>query len=553
MEDTSDSLQDGFSSLESQPSSSAPHSTAVLSEDTQVSQSEKTAATVEGSTVKQSDELPGKPDEGESNEQKSNQDQTLKTPPADTPTPHLVTEESKSTTSQPGSCTETKADNLSDLKTDTKKKKGTTKQPTVDHNDTKDSKNKKDTTKQPTVDQNANVEPNPKQTGQTKQKGKSQQDQKRKHQVVCDSQTSSKAASTGTSVDPQEQQSESGQESTSAETSDGDEESKPGNKDDTNANVPAGPPPKRSTRSQTIAACDRLTIYFHAVLSKDFKFDQNEDRIFVRAGLCIGTWEDNAVELSVIRDLGEHGFLVEGSLVTNKNNTISTSIPYKYVVYRKKKKKYEYEYIYKLDSGNHTTNRCLFVKPRFLNDDGDWHQYDDIICAEPSKNIIKRFTDKIWPDQRKSLIQGREIAGKIMLETIFDLLRSWTDTNLRSFIFQLNQFFEVYGEPYVYEEKEKKWHSLDYGPKDVGKMLKEFMLNYVIPQLQKDGDGKSHYIQDPMRAAVIMLCVRKQHQLNLDKAELHRLCSALCLPKLDRDGFLQYWADFSQHVSVFKE
>lgn len=103
---------------------------------------------------------------------------------------------------------------------------------------------------------------------------------------------------------------------------------------------------------------------------------------------------------------------------------------------------------------------------------GDWHQYDDIICAEPSKSsVFKRvkdnIRDRIWPEQRKSLIEGREIAGNIMLESIFDLLKSWSDTNLKSFLSQLNQFFQIYGEPFVYEERQKKWLSLNYGKDDV--------------------------------------------------------------------------------------
>ena len=69
------------------------------------------------------------------------------------------------------------------------------------------------------------------------------------------------------------------------------------------------------------------------------------------------------------RDLGEHGILVEGKFVTTKERSLANSIPYKYVVYKAKKKKYEYEYIYKLDSDQHT-NRCLFVKPRLLNEEG---------------------------------------------------------------------------------------------------------------------------------------------------------------------------------------
>lgn len=81
--------------------------------------------------------------------------------------------------------------------------------------------------------------------------------------------------------------------------------------------------------------------------------------------------------------------------------------------------------------------------------------------------MLKRLKEVIWPEQRKTLIEGREIAGNIMLETIFDLLRSWTDTNLKSFLIQLNQFFQIYGNPFVYEDTQRKWHSLDYGEDDV--------------------------------------------------------------------------------------
>uniref|UniRef100_A0A3Q1GY65 Uncharacterized protein n=1 Tax=Acanthochromis polyacanthus TaxID=80966 RepID=A0A3Q1GY65_9TELE len=450
MDETPDALQDGLS----QPSSSAVNDTAVPSKDTQVTQSDSAAITEEAPTAGKSEETMGKPKEGEGNAQKLTKDQTLETPPADSPTQQPISEDKKSTTSQSGSGEGTNSTSRKEQKTDRKT-----------------SKTKKDTvsTKKPTLDQNANVESNPKDTAETKQKGKGQ-----------------------------------------------------------------------------------LTIYFHAVLSKDFKFDPKEDRIFIRVGHRIGTWEENAVELFVTRDLGEHGFLVEGTLMTIKSKAVSVSIPYKYVVYKYGKKTYDFEYIYKVDSTPDVhTNRCLFVKNHLINDDGDWHQYDDIICAEPSKNIFKRVKETFWPEQRNNLIKGREIAGNIMLETIFDLLRSWNNTNLRSFLIQLSQFIQVYGEPFVYEDKEKKWYSLKYGPDDVKKMLKEFMLNNMIPQL-REGDGKSLYIKDPLRAAVIMLHVCRQHQIRLENFELKRLCTALCLPKLEKDNFLQYWTDFSQCASSLK-
>ena len=99
-----------------------------------------------------------------------------------------------------------------------------------------------------------------------------------------------------------------------------------------------------------------------------------------------------------------------------------------------------------------------------------------MICAEPPKNLLKRFKesvkDVIWPEQKKSLIQGRDFAGKVMLETIFDLLRSWTDVNLKSFQIQLEQFSQIYANPFVFEETQRtqKWLSLDYGMDEVSKL-----------------------------------------------------------------------------------
>lgn len=55
------------------------------------------------------------------------------------------------------------------------------------------------------------------------------------------------------------------------------------------------------TSTQQLTSNERLTIYFHAILSKDFKFDPSEDRIFIRAGLQIGDWDNNLLELFVTR------------------------------------------------------------------------------------------------------------------------------------------------------------------------------------------------------------------------------------------------------------
>lgn len=213
------------------------------------------------------------------------------------------------------------------------------------------------------------------------------------------------------------------------------------------------------------------------------------------------------------RNLGEHGLLVEGSLLACKHEATSVSIPYKYVVYKTKKKKYEFEFIYKQDSAG-ITNRCLFVKPALLdpngkpismlsrwNDcmlvsfnvtrhflgflcEGDWHQYDDIICAEQTTTQkIKEIIPIIGPKQKQNLKKGRKIAGSVMLETIFELLRSWTEVNLKSFWIQLKQFFEVYADPFVHEGKGEgkgqRWESLEYGKHDVRSANQTELLGHV--------------------------------------------------------------------------
>ena len=51
-----------------------------------------------------------------------------------------------------------------------------------------------------------------------------------------------------------------------------------------------------NNENMTVAARDRLTIYFHAVLSKDFKLEDG-DLIFIQAGNYIGTWNENIAEV----------------------------------------------------------------------------------------------------------------------------------------------------------------------------------------------------------------------------------------------------------------
>uniref|UniRef100_A0A674BCY9 RING-type E3 ubiquitin transferase n=1 Tax=Salmo trutta TaxID=8032 RepID=A0A674BCY9_SALTR len=104
---------------------------------------------------------------------------------------------------------------------------------------------------------------------------------------------------------------------------------------------------------------------------------------------------------------------------------------------------------------------------------GAWHQYDDIICASPSKDVSKR------------IIQGREIAGKIMLQTIFELLHSWNDIQLNSFMKRLIQFEQIYRKPSLYAgtNKNMKKQQTNKDSKSEGKLFERFQINRKFGKL----------------------------------------------------------------------
>lgn len=154
------------------------------------------------------------------------------------------------------------------------------------------------------------------------------------------------------------QESGNRQETAPAQTSDATKGNKNDNSDE-DSSIPAVPPPKRwwsvhrkcytsalitvagllfifcvciylfllcrPTSNKNIAAHERITIYFHAVLSKDFKFNPKDDSIFIQAGSHIGKWHENIVELFSTRYifLEQKSQLLKFSQFTQFSVTIS--------------------------------------------------------------------------------------------------------------------------------------------------------------------------------------------------------------------------------------
>uniref|UniRef100_A0A8C8S421 RING-type E3 ubiquitin transferase n=1 Tax=Pelusios castaneus TaxID=367368 RepID=A0A8C8S421_9SAUR len=292
-----------------------------------------------------------------------------------------------------------------------------------------------------------------------------------------------------------------------------------------------------------------VTVYFHAILSKDFKLDPNKHKVFIRAQGISGylDWKDNICELACTKDLGEHGLLIDGCVTLSKDN-INKYIPYKYFISRAKKG--EYEFIYKLAPDGVFVNRVLFIRPDYLHS-GDWHQYDDIVCTKPSEDWLRRFKNLVgWSDSKEDIQRGKRIAAKIMLETIFSILTTWTDINMRNFHNQLNQFYIVTRKPMVHEGWPKEWHLLEFGEKQ--ELMVTYLRKVAEPFFDQNGANASHKdvtVKSRLGLGLISVLLGEYYHLPTHKEDLSRVCSLLCLEQKPREGLLHEMKDTKQYLT----
>ncbi|XP_047563764.1 E3 ubiquitin-protein ligase RNF213 isoform X1 [Lutra lutra] len=298
---------------------------------------------------------------------------------------------------------------------------------------------------------------------------------------------------------------------------------------------------------------ERITVFFHAIISKDVGFDPNVHKVFVKGGEEFGKpkWNLNVCEMHCTKDLYENGFLVEGSAVLSRQY-LNKAIPYKYVVAHGKN--IDYEYIYKPQQSNEHVNRCLQVKAELLGS-GDWHQYDDLVrMKSPGKfqRVVSSFTDGI----RKDLVRGKQVAATVMLDGIFSILQPWSATNLKSFFTQLQQFYCVVKVPMIYEGHAQPWHSLQYEEKEVKRNLWGYLKKQAAPFLERSGDPllEDSPVKSKLRMGLILLFAVEKFDIPLSKNDLGILCSLLSSNArspgdLDSDlslifGTCQSWREF---------
>uniref|UniRef100_A0A8C0VAY7 Ring finger protein 213 n=1 Tax=Cyanistes caeruleus TaxID=156563 RepID=A0A8C0VAY7_CYACU len=287
--------------------------------------------------------------------------------------------------------------------------------------------------------------------------------------------------------------------------------------------------PVEKIKESSVSRNGGVTVYFHAILSKDFQLNPDTHKVFIRAQDIppYANWKDNICELNCTRHLGEHGYLIEGAVTLTKE-IVDKYIPYKYWVTCGKG---AYEFIYKTPQSNHV-NRCLLIKKTLLNN-GEWHQYDDIVCAKPSrfKNVLQILTR----DKNKEVVEGKKIAANVMLESIFSILGSWSPDNLRNFFWQLKQFHYVAVAQRVFDGKAMSWIELNFSTEQVNDLLLKHMKKMAVPFLAAEAAPEGRAMQSRLALGLTILTVVEDRSLPALKADLADLCSLLCLDQDAQD------------------
>uniref|UniRef100_A0A8C3GM39 RING-type E3 ubiquitin transferase n=1 Tax=Cairina moschata TaxID=8855 RepID=A0A8C3GM39_CAIMO len=286
--------------------------------------------------------------------------------------------------------------------------------------------------------------------------------------------------------------------------------------------------PVDKSKESSVNQSERVTVYFHAVLSKDFKLNPETHKVFIKAQGVPGyiDWNDNVCELNCTKQLGEHGYLIEGCVALAKES-MNKCIPYKYWVSCGEG---QYEFIYKNSAPNNFVNRCLYINSTLISD-GEWHQYDDIVCAKPS--ILENLKN-LFQDKKKDIVNGKKIAANIMLENIFSILGTWSPVNLMNFFSQLKQFHCVTKEPCVYSGTKLAWDELDFGEQQVNELLLQYIRTIARPYLLPEGaeaSQKDIAIKSKLALGLILLGVVELFNLPTTKEDLAALCCLLCLEK----------------------
>ncbi|KAG8579470.1 hypothetical protein GDO81_010907 [Engystomops pustulosus] len=272
---------------------------------------------------------------------------------------------------------------------------------------------------------------------------------------------------------------------------------------------------------------NRITVYFHVVVSKDFGLKVHQDRVIIRAGNLKGyeSWKSVVCEMHFIKELKDIGFFYEGQINLSKDN-LERRIPYKYVVLSGGREEYEYIEPTAQDSIN---NRHLDIPSKNTN---EWHQYDGACLKEGKSGFLGFMRDD------KKVIKRK--AGEAMLSSIYSILGICDEINLSSFFQQLEQYYFVAMQPCLNADRSSIWHRQEYN-KEKEKVIDLMMtLLYKIcdPFIKKNVQRESGVKLKRIIAGLICLRIVVRYSVHLTKEHLTNICCVLCLDEMPKENLI---------------
>ncbi|KAM4663579.1 E3 ubiquitin-protein ligase RNF213-like [Discoglossus pictus] len=312
---------------------------------------------------------------------------------------------------------------------------------------------------------------------------------------------------------------------------------------------------EHSNETKSMDPANFISVFFHVVVSKDFKLNIDHDKVIVRAGKMneYRDWKDVVCHMHFTRDLNAHGWLYEGSTKISQAY-VDKYIPYKYVVVRGKKEECEYELIYKFDGpDNSIVNRCLHIQSKSVNKK-EWHQYDDIMCMKPIKGLLATLKDfaKKFGYKDDKILSGKTIAAEIMLDNIFSILTTCDSINLLNFFCQLQQFYLVTTESLVFEDRHKSWTSHGFEKNQVDELILKMLFKICQPFLNKNSSTDTAIIKNRLVAGLVCVKIVETYSLKINKEHLAQICSILCMEDKPKEDLFGELANLKAAFSEFK-
>ncbi|XP_007886821.2 LOW QUALITY PROTEIN: E3 ubiquitin-protein ligase rnf213-alpha [Callorhinchus milii] len=276
---------------------------------------------------------------------------------------------------------------------------------------------------------------------------------------------------------------------------------------------------------------DMIIIHVHVMLPKRIRFNENCDILLILD-------EGGSIEVTncSVRNYQDCGYLIQGHLYVGLH-VKGASIPYWYGV----------------------RNRGEFIQESALRHlqipsdltENEWHQYDDI-AHFPESRFFSNFRT-FWSNPAEKIVHMKCEAGRIMLQTIFELLCDLNNERIKQFLTQLRQFQHCYQ-----TSTQRGWYPdvsvINFSETQVKELICEQLKRFLAPHTQVEATKKAKsnvIVKNRFRDAILAFQIRNNCSLQLDKSVIANICHMLQLPQKRTDDILQHLEEAGKLFSPF--